>query len=140
MKLFFIAVLFSSAFAMKSSAQEVPLFINQSFNSTFPTAEKAEWSSAGKLYKAEFIQDEEKYFAFFDHAGDLMALSKNVQYRSLPQRLKYELVKQFPDYEISELFEIRNDTDMNYFVTLKKNGVSIILKSWQNRKWETFRK
>ena len=140
MKSLLLAVLLSSVFAMKGSAQNVPLSINQSFYAEFPSAEKTEWSAAGKLYKAEFIQDDEKHFAFFSNTGDLVAQSKYIQFHSLPQRLKYELVKQFPDYNISEMFEITNDTDKNYYVILEKNGLSITLKSWQNRRWEAFQK
>lgn len=140
MKSLLLAVILSSFFAVKGSAQNVPLAINQSFYSEFPSAEKAEWSSAGNLYKAEFTQDDETRFAFFTKTGELIAQSKYIQYRALPQRLKYELVKQFPEYNIGELFEVSNDTDKNYFATLEKNGVSIVLKSWQNRRWEAFQK
>jgi hypothetical protein len=140
MKSFLLAVLLSSVFAMKGSAQNIPLAVNQSFSAEFPSAEKAEWTATGKLYKAEFIQEEEKHFAFFNNSGELVAQSKYIQYRSLPQRLKYELVKQFPDYNITDLFEVTNDTDKNYYVILEKNGISLVLKSWQNRRWETFQK
>ena len=138
MKSLFLAVLFSSLFAMKSEAQTVPTFINQAFHASFPQVEKTTWSSAGKLYKAEFNLEGEKQFAFFNQSAELVAQSRYIDFTRLPHRLRLDLIKQFPNYNISEMFEVKTELDTDYYVTLERNGVSFILKSSENSKWKLF--
>ena len=138
MKSLFLGLILSSVFTVKSDAQNVPPSISYEFTSTFPHAGKVNWSSAGKLYKADFLLNEEPRSAFFNNTGDLLALSRYIEFPALPHTLRRALIKQFPDHKIVEMFQIETDMDTDYFVTLERNGISFILKSWQNRKWNLF--
>jgi hypothetical protein len=138
MKSLIIAVIFSSLFATKADAQTVPVIISRSFNSSFPQADKANWTSTGKFYKAEFSVQGERQIAFFDQLGEFLAVSRYIDFSTLSNRLRLDLVKQFPNYNISELFEVRNDVDTDYYVTLERNGISFILKASENGKWKLF--
>ena len=138
MKSLIIAVIFSSLFATKSDAQIVPTGISQAFNSTFPHVEKAEWTSTGKIYRAEFKLEGENQIAFFNRAGELLAVTRYVDFSSLSHRLRLNLIKQYPNYNISEIFQVNSDIDTDYYVTLERNGISFVLKSGGNGKWKLF--
>ena len=138
MKSLILAIIFSSLFGEKSDAQNIPAGISQAFISTFPQATKASWSSTGKLYKAEFSIAGEKQIAFFNQSGELVAESRYIDFTNLSHRLRLDLIKQFPNYNISEIFEVYSDLKTDYYVTLERNGISFILKSTENGKWKLF--
>ena len=138
MKSLILAVIFSSLLAAKSDAQTVPSGISQAFKSSFPHTEDANWSTTGKLYRAEFTLEGEKQFAFFSQAGELLAESRYIDFTSLSHRLRLDLIKRFPNYNISEMFEVNSELDTDYYVTLERNGISFIVKSSNNSKWKIF--
>ena len=138
MKSLILAVIFSALFAVRSKAQTVPAGISLAFNSSFPQAGKADWTTAGKLYRAEFNLNGERKFAFFNQVGEFVAESRYIDFSSLSHRLKLDLIKQFPNYNISEIFEVNTDSGTDYFVTLERNGISFVLKSPENGKWKLF--
>ena len=138
MKSLFLAIIFSSLFAAKSDAQTIPSSISTAFISSFPQADKAVWSNTGNIYRAEFKLEGEKQFAFFNKAGELLAVSRYIDFTALSNRLRLNLIKHYPNYNISEIFQVNNDLDTDYFVTLERNGISFILKSSGNGKWNLF--
>ena len=138
MKSLILAVIFSSLFATKSEAQTIPASINHAFNTSFPQAGKAVWSSTGKFYRAQFNLEGENQIAFFNNRGELLAVSRYIDFTSLSHRLRLNLIKQYPNYNISEIFQVNSDLDTDYYVTLERNGISFILKSSGNGKWKLF--
>ena len=138
MKSLILAIIFSSLFAEKSDAQNVPVTISQAFYSTFPQVTKATWSTTGKLYKAEYNTAGEKQFAFFDQSGELVAESRYIDFTNLSHRLRLGLIKQFPNYNIVEIFEVYSDLQTDYYVTLERNGIRFVLKSSDSGKWKVY--
>ena len=139
MKSLFLAVLFSSLFAMKSNAQGAPASVTQAFSTSFPRAIKTNWTTVGKIYKAEFILDNEIQYAFFSKTGDFLVMANYIQFQDLPYKMRVGLIKQFPDHKIVEIFKAETETDTDYFVTLEKNNVRFVLKEL-NGKWQLFKK
>lgn len=138
MKSFFLAIIFSSLFATKSDAQNIPVNVSAAFSSSFPHAGQATWTSTGTLYKVEFNLEGEKQIAFFKQTGELIAVSRYIDFSSLSYHLKLDLIKQYPNYNIAEIFQVNNDLETDYFVTLERNGISFVLKSTGNSKWKLF--
>ena len=138
MKSLILAIIFSSLFAENSEAQNIPNNISQAFYSSFPQAGKVSWSNTDKLYKAEFNAAGEKQFAFFDQSGAIVAESRYIDFTNLSHRLRLGLIKQFPNYNIVEIFEVYSDLQTDYYVTLERNGIKFILKSTENGKWKVF--
>jgi len=66
-------------------------------------------------------------------------MANYIQFTELPYNLRTQLVKQFPDHKIVEIFKAETENNTDYFVTLEKNNVSFVLKELQG-KWQLFRK
>ena len=138
MKSLILAIIFSSLIGEKSEAQNIPNGISQAFYNSFPQAGKATWSTTGKLYKAEFNAAGEKQFAFFNQSGELVAESRYIDFTNLSHSLRLALIKQFPNYNIAEIFEVYSDLQTDYYVTLERNGIKFIVKSSGKGKWKVF--
>lgn len=140
MKLLFVA-LFTAASFFSANAQgdEIPSAIRESFYANFPSRSNPDWTKVGHLYRAEFSQDNQKQYAFFSNTGEFLVQAHFLRFSSLPERLSYELIKQYAEFTIVDLFEVQNEDEHDYFAIIERNGVTVTLKS-VNMKWKLFDK
>lgn len=131
---------FSSLLSMKAGAQNLPSEITNSFHSSFPMVGNIHWSTAGHLYRAEFLQGPETKYAYFDQNGELVLTGHFISFSLLPKRLQNDLVRLFPMQDHIEVFEVNYDNNVDYFATIFEKGRTTIMKSTQLSKWRKFLK
>jgi len=78
----------------------------QSFKKEFAQAKEVSWQKAGDLVKATFTLNERVLFAYYNEAGDLMAITRNITTDLLPIALQTSLRKDYAGYWVSDLFEM----------------------------------
>ncbi|MGZ3923455.1 MAG: hypothetical protein ACXVBJ_06765 [Flavisolibacter sp.] len=78
--------------------------------------------------------------AFYAPNGELIVVTQNIVSEQLPLRLLIDLKKNYSAYRISELFEIVNGTDDDYYVTLENVDEKLILKAKSTTGWKPYKK
>ena len=105
-----VALLSSSAFAQKISADKVPAAVSSAFNKKFPTATKIIWSMENKTeYEAEFMFNGEGVSANFDNTGKWLETEIEMKVTDLPETIKTALTKDFDGYRVKEASKMETD-------------------------------
>jgi hypothetical protein len=112
----------------------------QSFNKEFAQAKDVKWQKSGEMVKATFTLNEKVLFAYYNEAGDLVAITRNITTDQLPISLLTSLKKNYSDYWVSDLFEMVSNGESNYYITLENADHKVVLKSEDFASWSTYRK
>ena len=108
------------------------------FSSEFVGATDVTWSISKDFYQVTFTMSGEKLFAYYNKAGEFIAISHNISSVELPNNLRKALKKQISDRWITDLFEITNLDQTSWYVTLESADEKVILKSDNGGKWRVF--
>lgn len=111
------------------TAKKVNSKVLKSFQSSFKTATDVDWTVSENFYKADFSLNGQYVAAYYDEAGQLIALTRNISSVQLPIALQTDLKKDHEGYWISDLFELANEQGTTYYVTLETADTKLILKS-----------
>jgi hypothetical protein len=111
----------------------------ESFQSNFKNATEVDWSVSENFYKADFSLNGQYVAAYYDEAGQLIALTRNISSNQLPISLQTDLKKDRENYWISGLFEVANEQGTTYYVTLENADTKLVLKS-AGSNWTSFQK
>jgi hypothetical protein len=138
-------ILLASLFSLVSKAEnfayaDVTPVVLKSFETTFSNAKEADWTVSNNFYKVQFALDGQYISAFYNANGDLVALTRNISSSQLPVMLQVDLKKQTDKYWITELFELTNEEGTSYYVALENADSKIVLRSTDNRNWESYSK
>lgn len=129
----------TSAFANNTDA------INQkvltSFSKSFAKAEDVKWELRKDLYKATFRINGQTMFAYYNGAGQEVAVSRNINISQLPIDLASELYSFYNNgYWMTELFEVSADGVTSYYATIENGTHVTILKADGVSAWMVFKK
>ncbi|HWB93097.1 MAG TPA: hypothetical protein VG605_14640 [Puia sp.] len=114
--------------------------VTASFRKDFKKAEVME-KQAGKNYtKFTFKLDDVILFAFYNDHGQLLAVTRNIKSSQLPIQLLVQVRKDYPEYWISDLFELTSEGDSNYYITLENANTRVVLRSYDSGSWEVYNK
>ena len=135
-----LTVLFSLV-SLSSFAKEekVNARVLESFQSSFKNATEVDWTVSENFYKADFSLNGQYVAAYYDDAGQLIALTRNISSTQLPISLQTSLKKDHEAYWISDLFEVANEQGTTYYVTLENADTKMVLKS-SGTNWTTYQK
>ena len=135
-----LTVLFSLV-SFSSFANEVKVNskVLESFNSYFKNATEVDWTVSQNFYKADFSLNGQYVAAYYDEAGQLVAITRNISSTQLPISLQTNLKKGHEDFWISDLFEVANEQGTTYYVTLENADTKLVLKS-SDSNWTGFQK
>lgn len=136
------ATLAATLFAKRSFASDgvaIAPEVLRSFQSTFATAQEADWSVTPDFYKVQFALNGQYITAFYKSDGTMAALTRNISSQQLPVSLQATVKNDYKDYWISGLFELSNDEGVQYYVTLENADATMILKS-SGSTWSLFQK
>jgi hypothetical protein len=111
-----------------------------SFGNNFKSASNVSWQQDGSFSKATFSMNNQVMFAYYNVDGDLMAVVRNILSEQLPINLQTELKKKYSDRWISDLFEMANEGQTTYYVTLESADETITLQSTDFNSWSVFKK
>jgi hypothetical protein len=135
-----LTVLFSLvSFSSFANEEKVNTRVLESFQSNFKTATEVDWTVSENFYKADFSLNGQYVAAYYDEAGQLIALTRNISSTQLPISLQTNLKKDHEDYWISDLFEVANEQGTSYYITLENADTKLVLKS-SGSNWTGYQK
>jgi ABC-type glycerol-3-phosphate transport system substrate-binding protein len=134
-----MALTASTAFAFTGGETLNHQAIN-TFNSEFIKASDATWTSSKDFDKVTFTLNGEQLEAYYNKAGEFMALTHNISTVQLPASLKKSLKKSMGNSWITDLFEITNLDQSSWYVTLETADTKVVLKSHNGGRWTVFQK
>ena len=112
----------------------------QSFKKEFAQAKDVSWQKTGDMIRATFTLNERVLFAYYNQSGDLMAITRNITTDQLPIALQTLLRKNYPEYWVSDLFEMVSGGQTSYYITVENADHKVVLKSEDFGSWSTYRK
>lgn len=130
-----------SLISMSSFANDTKVSskVEASFKNSFKTATEVAWTAGENFYRADFSMNGQVVAAYYNEAGEMMALTRNMSITQLPLSLQTSLKKAQEGYWISSLFEVANEDGTSYYVTLENGDNKITLKS-TGTDWTRFQK
>ena len=108
------------------------------FNSEFVGATDATWTINKDFYQVSFILDGQQMFAYYNKSGEFMAVSQNISSVQLSNYLKKDLKKVMNNRWINDLFEITNNDQTSWYVTVESADEKVVLRSDNGGKWRVF--
>ena len=108
------------------------------FNSEFVGATDATWTINKDFYQVSFTLDGQQLFAYYNKSGEFMAVSQNISSVQLSNYLKKGLKKVMSNRWITDLFEITNNDQTSWYVTIESADEKIVLRSDNGGKWRVF--
>lgn len=143
MKKIITLALVLTTFAAAAFADNVTT-VNQkvinTFNKTFQHAEEVSWEIKSDLYKATFTNNGKKMFAYYNTAGDLVAVSRNLHRDQLPLSLSMELGDKLNEAWLTDLFEVSANGETAYYATVESPTHITIYKTAGTTGWMVFKK
>jgi hypothetical protein len=142
MKKILIAVTILASFITTQSFAQtiVPSVISSAFQTSFKNAKDITWTEVNDLYKTEFNMNGQVITAFYNGYGKLVATSRNISSTQLPLALELNLKNNYSSYYIVDLFEVDNDNENAYYVTIQYADQKLQLKSTSNGNWNIYHK
>ena len=141
MKSLFIAALLLvgtfKSFAHDGSSVE-PVVL-KSFKTTFANAVEVDWSQSNDLYKAQFFLNGQHVTAYFKEDGSMQALARHISTNALPVLLQTSLQNSYKNQWVSDVLEVTNDGNVQYYATVENAHSKVILKATASA-WSTFQK
>ena len=107
------------------------------FNNEFTQATNPTWTVSKDFDKVSFSMNGQQLVAYYNKAGEFMAVTRNISSLQLPANLRKSLKKVIGSSWITDLFEITNLDDTSWYVTLETADTKIVLKS-EGGRWTTF--
>lgn len=120
-------LLASTTFA--SGITEPSLPVQRAFNRTFATANDVVWENVSELYKATFQQEGQYLTAFFNPAGRIESVARNINPDALPLLLQNGLHDKRGGAWITESFEVSGATGTSYYATVENADVKTVYRS-----------
>jgi hypothetical protein len=137
-QIIFILFSFMIATAAMAADVSVPTIVAKSFSNNFPSAVETSWSSYQQGYRVEFIQEGQPYTAFYDEAGNFVAVSRYIRFTDLTPLLQSGLRKEQKGYTITEIFQVENADGIYYYATLNDQNKTRVLQSGGNGNWRVY--
>jgi hypothetical protein len=142
MKSLILAGAFMLLALTKSFAADITITpsVKRTFQTAFRNASEVKWSIVENVYRADFSIDGEKTIAFFNmEDGALVATSRYMSVQDLSRVLQRSLKKATASATILEVFEVQGNESIDYYVTIKQEGKTVILKS-NTTDWKIYKK
>ena len=133
-----IAIVITSQLSFASDAPASS--VATSFNRDFYKATDVQWQHSDSYDKVSFILDSQFMNAYYTPDGELIAVIRNIVSEQLPLKLLLELKKNYSGLWISNLFEVVNGSEDDYYITLENADEKLILKAKANKSWKVYKK
>lgn|SRR4030095_6049432 len=114
--------------------------VRRAFEKEFAGAVDVKWSTFEDYIKVDFSLNDVPLIACYNAEGEKLAVIRNIQFSILPLVLQFDQKKHFPDYWVSQLFELVNEGGTHYYLTLENANQKIQLVSHGSSEWELVRK
>lgn len=111
-----------------------------SFKSEFSSAKNVEWDTGNNYFRAAFLLNEQRVFAYYSVEGELISIARYISTLQLPINLFSNLKNDYTKYWISDLFEVSNSDGLHYYVTLETADTKLMMRSSNGGSWTTYSK
>jgi hypothetical protein len=111
-----------------------------SFKTEFSTAKNVEWETGANYYRAAFLLNDQKVFAYYSVEGALVSIARYISSLQLPINLFTNLKNDYDKYWISDLFEVSNGDGVHYYVTLENADTKLVMQSSNGGSWLSYSK
>lgn len=133
-------ILFTTQLLFASDAAPAGSSVIRSFNKDFSSATDAQWQHSEAYEEVSFLLDNRFMSAYYTPDGELIAVMRNLISEELPLKLLMDLKKNYSGLWISELVEVVNGSDDEYYITLENADQKLILKAKANKNWKLYKK
>jgi hypothetical protein len=111
--------------------------IKASFAHDFQNAELMSTENRDSYTKVMFRLNQQVMTAFYSNSGELLAVTRNIVSSQLPVSLLMSCKKHYGDYWITDLFEVSQDEESTYYLTLENSDSRTTLRS-NGDSWEVY--
>jgi len=127
----------SFAAPVKSITEDGNKEIKASFARDFQSAELMSTESRDTYSKVVFKLNQQVMTAFYSNNGELLAVTRNIVSSQLPVSLLMNFKKHYGEYWITDLFEMSQDQQSSYYLTLENSDSRMTLRS-NGDNWEVY--
>jgi len=113
--------------------------VQNEFNRLFTDPKEVKWEQVSDFYKVTFNQKGEYLTAFFNPAGKIESVSRNITTNTLPLILQKTMESKLRDSWVTECFELYGKNGTEYYVTLQNADNTIVYRSDGND-WDVYKK
>ena len=135
-----IAIVLTTQLSFASDVPFAASSVIRSFDKNFHRATEVEWERSVAYDKASFLLDNQFMNAYYTPDGELLAVIRNITSDQLPLKLLLDLKKNYSALWVSELIEVVNGSNDEYYITLENGDEKLILKSNANKGWKLYQK
>lgn len=108
-KFLFVAlavILTTSSFGQKTSKDNIPQVVKDSFKKSFPTVQNEKWEKENQNFEAEFYLNKQEMSALFDPEGNLIETEVEITIGDLPETIVNYVSKNLSGKKIKEASKI----------------------------------
>jgi hypothetical protein len=108
--------------------------IQAAFLKQFAGASLLKWESVkgSTIYQAYFTYNSERYNAFFDIDGKLVATCRFIRESGLPLLIRQSISKKFATYELQQIVELTQNEETTYILTFENEQVKLEAQAYIN--------
>lgn len=131
MKKLLFTTLIAIAFVTSSFAKDVNKVSNRTlanFQSEFIEADNVVWTAKPGYTKANFVLNNVKMEAFYDHLGNMIGSSRGISLNDLPTNAKRVFAKKYAGYTVKEAIQFDTMDETAYFISAENDAQEVILK------------
>ncbi len=111
--------------------------IKTAFRHDFESAQLISTETHDQFTKVEFALNGQIMTAFYSTSGSLLAVTRNLVTSQLPVNLLLNFKKHYGGYWVTDLFEMSQDAQSSYYLTLENTDTRITLRS-NGDSWEVY--
>jgi len=123
-----------------ASDKEIDKTVQQAFNKEFAGAADVQWHPNSQYVQVEFTFNSMRLVAYYNNAGETLAVVRNIYFSSLPLALQMDLRKFDKGYWITKICEVTTHDGTQYRVTLDSAEKTVQLSSNGISGWEVIKK
>ena len=125
------------SFAATTSANDENKEVKASFQRDFQNAHLVSTEVKDNFTKVIFTLNDQVMTAFYAANGSLLGVTRNIVSSQLPVNLLISFKKNYSAYWITDLFEMSQDSQSNYYLTLENAETKITLRS-NGEDWDVY--
>ena len=109
------------------------------FHKDFHAAKNVQWHQGKTFVKATFDLNNKVMYAYYTYRGELKAVIHHLLSTELPAELESSIKNDYSGYWITDLFELTNDDQHLYYVTIENADGKEVLKSDGTQGWKFYK-
>jgi hypothetical protein len=122
----------------RSNEKIIPDNVSTVFSRDFPRASDINWELYKGYYKASFLDMGSILYAFYNADAEFIGMAFNLPADRLPEALQSDIKKKYKGYWITDLFQVTNGANPEFFVTIENADRKIMLQAESNQSWSHY--